>query len=52
MGTVKHKKSDTKISKFRLESDNCSDFPFFSFRYLTTNKEYNFEKLDNNDKKE
>lgn len=52
MGTVKHKKSETKISKIRLESDICSDVPFFSFRYLTKNKDYNFDKLDNNEKKE
>lgn len=52
MNKIKNKKSEIKVSITRTNDNKCSDVPFFSFRYLTTNKEYNLEKLDNNEKKE
>lgn len=55
MAKIKNKEEKRKVSPQRLKDkrgSGCDQYPAFSFRYLTTNKGYNFEYFkDENDKK-
>ena len=50
MSRIKSNQQKLKISKNFLEKS--PEMPSFSFRYLTTNKDYNFESLDKRKKLE
>lgn len=45
-----NKKNKVNSQKISSNTSNCSVNPMFSFQYLTTNKKYNLEKLDKNQK--
>jgi len=51
MSRIKAKESKLKVSQSAVVP-KCPETPSFSFQYLTTNKDYNFEKLDKRQKLE
>lgn len=46
MGRITSKGKKPKINPDVIDQKKCPDKPSFSFEFLTTNKKYNFEKLD------